>query len=128
MGHLKFSDPQFSNGGTNAVRKSPPEAMPDKDLQPPNAPSTPFPAMRYVWGGWLCLVASSTIFYLCVHGFAAESDTGSALLMMTARIFGLGAFIAGSIAIFHRWWVHGTLLFAGSVALPMISLLFYGYL
>lgn len=102
--------------------------MDNADSQPSNASDQPFPALKCVWGGWLCLLASSSIFYASVHGVGADSDTLSALLMMAARMFGLGAFVAGGIAIFNRWWMHGTLLFAGSVVLPMISLFVYGYL
>lgn len=99
-----------------------------EESQEPHRSTELFPAKRLVWMGWICLCCSSSLLYASVQLSTKESLTLSALLMMAARIFGIGAFLAGAIALFNHWWVHGTMLFVGSVGLPMISLFFYGYL
>jgi hypothetical protein len=48
--------------------------------------------------------------------------------MMLARVCGLVALGTGGIAIYNHRWVQGILLLGGSVGMPMVSFLWYGFL
>ncbi len=76
--------------------------------------------------GWLCLLLSSTCFYFSTLSAESNSDYAYALWLMTARLFGFGAFVIGGFSIFNQYWFSGVALFIGSVALPFISLYLHG--
>jgi hypothetical protein len=90
--------------------------------------NTPFPVGSFICGGWGCLIISSLLLFISVQVLEGGTDAVSGLCLMCARIFGLGAFVAGGVAIFNKWWMHATLLVLGSIGLPMISLFWHGLL
>lgn len=81
-----------------------------------------------VTSGWLCLLLSSACFYFSTLSAESSSDFGYAIWLMTARLFGFGAFVIGGFSIFNQYWFSGVALFVGSVVLPFISLYFHGTL
>ncbi len=99
---------------------------------PEKLPPFDWPATlkKAIVGGYACLAISSLCLYLSIHGFGGQdpSRTASALWMMSARTAGMGAFFIGALSLFNQRWVHGTLLFIGSVVLPMLSLYVRGFI
>ena len=71
---------------------------------------------------------SSFLFYIGTQQMEYGSAVTYALLLMVARIIGLGGFVAGAISMFNKRWAHGTLLLVGSICLPVISLFVRGKL
>ena len=49
-----------------------------------------------------------------------------AIWLTIARVFGIGAFVVGVVAIINKNWTTGALLFIGSVSLPFVSLFVHG--
>ncbi|MCB0334400.1 MAG: hypothetical protein KDD55_12920 [Bdellovibrionales bacterium] len=85
---------------------------------------------KVIIAGYICLAISSLCLYLSIHGFGGDgpSRTASALWMMTARTAGMGAFFIGALSLFNQRWIHGIVLFLGSVVLPMLSLYVRGFI
>lgn len=75
-------------------------------------------------GGWVCLALSSSFFYISTRGYGGT--TSAMGWLMVSRLAGIGAFLAGGIAIFNQRWTNGTLLFIGSIVLPFLSLFVHG--
>ena len=83
-----------------------------------------------IYGGMICLLLSSACLYVSVsiHGIEVEPDGSEVyyvLWLTVARVFGIAAFFAGGVALVNQRWVSGVLLFAGSVFLPLVSLMFH---
>jgi len=78
--------------------------------------------------GWMCLLMSSACEYMSTTEMDSSSVMAQALWLFVARFFGFGSFVAGAFSLFNQFWTNGTLLLIGSVALPFVSLFFYGVL
>lgn len=81
--------------------------------------------------GWLCLLLSSTCFYISTRSIGLDepgSELGYAMWLIIARLFGIGAFVVAGVCIFNQRWTQGTFLFVGSVILPFLSLFIHGTL
>ncbi len=87
------------------------------------------PHVRWIIaGGWLSLVLSAVFLSVSTdYILSAESDEMSTLIYLSAaRIFGIGGFLAGVVAIFNQRWTTGAILLIGSVVLPFVSLFVHG--
>ena len=97
-----------------------------------NSPSQKDKLIFYIiCGGWLCLLLSSTCFYISTRSVGISTGSSMylyAIWLTFARIFGIGGFIVGVVAIVNQRWLNGALLFIGSVALPFLSLFIHGSL
>jgi hypothetical protein len=71
---------------------------------------------------------SSVCLFMSNRAMSADSILLAGICLMVARLCGLLALATGGIAIYNRSWLEGTLLFLGSVGLPMISLFYHGHL
>ena len=80
---------------------------------------------RLFLAGWGCAVLSAVFLAL---SFAAGANMWMAIWLTIARIFGIGGFVIGLIAIFNRRWTVGCLLLLISVGLPFASLIYHGTL
>jgi hypothetical protein len=78
--------------------------------------------------GWVCLFLSSVCLFLSSKAWHSQSLLLSGCCMMVARVCGLIALGAGGLAIYNHRWLQGVLLLGGSVGMPMVSFLYYGFL
>jgi hypothetical protein len=79
--------------------------------------------------GLSCLGFSTLFLWFSELAYEPKSVSASwnfAMLMLTARIFGLGAFACGVISLAMQSWTAGTLLLIRSIALPCIAWVLFG--
>lgn len=84
---------------------------------------------RLVWAGWVCIALSALFLYLSGPISSPQGAGGEvlwAIWLMLARLFGIGAFAIGGIAIFNHRWTEGILLCLLAVSLPFVSLSMHG--
>lgn len=97
-----------------------PKDEPTENLAPPRW------VTLTIYGGWCSLLLSAVCLYWSVH--VGGPEVTFVLWITAARLFGIVAFGIGAVAIVHQQWTSATLLFAGSVGLPIISLAVLGTL
>jgi cation transport regulator ChaC len=90
------------------------------------------PLLRKVFAaGWGCVALSAVFLYLS-HPIGAGGSQENLLLwatwLMFARLFGIGSFAVGCVAIYNQRWNQGIALLLLSVVLPVISFLLHGTL
>ena len=84
-----------------------------------------FPLGKILKAGWLCLLLSGILLAVSIYVskfLEGDNITIYVLWLTFARIFGIGSFVIGVIGIAAGKWNQGTLLPAGSVVLPVVSL------
>ena len=84
---------------------------------------------RMIWCGWGCIVLSALFLYLSGPITSARGDASEvlwAIYLMAARLFGIGAFAIGGVAIFNHRWTEGILLCLIAMVLPFLSLYMHG--
>jgi hypothetical protein len=84
---------------------------------------------RLIWAGRVSIALSALCLYLS-GPIAAPGDGHAgvmwAVYLMLARLFGIGAFAIGGVAIFNHRWTEGILLCLIAVSLPFLSLYMHG--
>ncbi len=84
---------------------------------------------RTLYAGWLCVALSALFLY--VSGTVdvergRSSDFLWATSLMLARLFGMGSFAIGGVAIYNHRWTEGVLIMLSSVVLPLIAFVLHG--
>ena len=103
--------------------------------RPAEVPESPVPSVdterlvrRTVIAGRWCVVCSALFLYLskAVDSETALGNSMWAILLMAARMCGLGSFAIGGVAIYNGRWTEGVLLMLLSFILPVIAFVVHG--
>lgn len=84
---------------------------------------------RAIWGGWACVALSALFLYLSGPTASAPAEDYGvlwAMYLMLARLFGIGSFAIGTLAVFNQRWLVGITLLLLSVVLPVIAYRLHG--
>jgi len=84
---------------------------------------------RAIRAGWVCVALSALFLYLSgPTARAPAQDYGVlwATYLMLARLFGIGSFAIGTLAVFNQRWFVGISLLLLSVVLPVIAYRVHG--
>lgn len=97
-------------------------------LPPVDAPSLDLAVRRALLAGWACVALSAVFLWLSgpVTGSAGSDGVLWAVYLMLARLFGIGSFAIGALAIFNHRWLTGILLLLLSVVLPVVAYTMHG--